>query len=108
MASAELANKVVVFTDPKRVMGHNGKPKEYSLHLDGEAATIVSETVWDRLQAVMAVHPELPRFTAVGRIERPPTQVSGGAAKSQPGVMFMPDGARVELGDRPIPTLVHG
>jgi hypothetical protein len=96
------AGKTIVIQDHSRVMGHNGEPKTYAIPLDGQAAAVVSETVWARLQSVMARSPKMPTLILVGTVAEPKTMRADG--RVFPSVLLAPDGS--ERAVAPISTPV--
>lgn len=83
---SRLRGALCIVPHPTRVIG--GRPKEYHLRLDGEASVMVSEVVWRRVQEIMAVNPDVPRFIEVGQTRRPPTQVVDSGIDTKPVFRF--------------------
>lgn len=102
-ADVNHANKTIVIQDHSRIMGHNGEPKTYAIPLDDQASAIVSETVWSRLQAVMAVSPEMPTLILVGQVEKPPT-MRAADAKERPTLLWAPTGEQVGVAPIAVPA----
>jgi hypothetical protein len=62
----------------------DGSPKEYHLRSDDNGTILVSETVWRRIQQIMALNPYAPRFMLAGQTRRPPTLIVGGEPDTLP------------------------
>lgn len=97
------AGKTIVIQDHSRIMGHNGQPKTYAIPLDNEASAIVSETVWGRLQAIMAVSPDMPTLILVGSVAEPPAMHAGNA-RERPTLLWTPTGEQVGIAPIAVPA----
>lgn len=69
----------------------DGSPKEYHLRTDEHGAVLVSETVWRRIQEIMAANPYAPRFMVVGHTYDPPDLIIGGEPDKLPVERFEGD-----------------
>lgn len=103
-----LHGAVLQIKNPDRVMGHNGEAKTYTIHLDAQGAATVSETVWLRLQEIVAKYPDsTPRFIVTGNHRNPPTIVANGDVETRPVFRSNPQGKRFDpIGTIVVPKLV--
>lgn len=102
-ADQALAGKTIELEHHRRTAAG---PKVYRLRLDDTAATIVSPTVWERLQEAMAVLPACPRFYPVDTIARPPAQAIGGGVETVDVVRYQLASQRLTAaGERVVPRV---
>lgn len=88
--------------DPRRTSQRpdGRRPKDYVIRLDAEGQTIVSETVWRRLQEARKSGLSPHEFIVLNEVANPPTQFVGSLSPARvlPTLRQLPDGRIIEDG----------